>query len=77
MQSPRSFCRWSLLWAVLGLALALHLAHDAAGFSRLSNDEGARVLMSLALTPANALEPWISPPLHRVLLGLALAAAGG
>ena len=56
----------------LPAALALHLGLLATGFSRLSNDEAARVLMSLALTPENALAPWIWPPLHRILLGLAL-----
>lgn len=56
----------------LPMAVMLHLGLLATGFSRLSNDEATRVLMSLALTPENALAPWIWPPLHRILLGLAL-----
>ncbi|WP_270938908.1 hypothetical protein, partial [Falsiroseomonas oryzae] len=67
---PRAARR--LLLAGLAAAVLLHAGLLATGFSRLSNDEAARVLMSLALTPANALEPWIWPPLHRILLGLAL-----
>lgn len=54
------------------VALGLHVALIAAGLERLSNDDAARVLMALELTPANALDPWIWPPLHRLLLGLAL-----
>lgn len=61
-----------MLWAVLALALALHLGLLAAGFQRLSSDEAARVLMALSLTAENAFEPWIWPPLHRWVLGLAL-----
>jgi hypothetical protein len=53
-------------------ALLLHALLLAAGFERLSNDDSARVLMALELTPGNALEPWIWPPLHRIVLGLAL-----
>lgn len=56
----------------LGVALVLHLGLLATGFRRLSNDEAARVLMSLELSAANAFDPWIWPPLHRILLGLAL-----
>lgn len=61
-----------LLWASLLLALAAHIGLFILGFERLSNDDAARVLMSLSLTAENALEPWIWPPLHRVILGLAL-----
>ncbi len=61
-----------MLCAILALALMLHLGMLAAGFQRLSSDEAARVLMALSLTAENALEPWIWPPLHRWVLGLAL-----
>lgn len=61
-----------ILWASLGAALVLHFGLLAAGFVRLSNDEAVRVLMSLSLTPENALEPWIWPPLHKWILALAL-----
>lgn len=61
-----------LLWATLAFGLTLHFGLLAAGFERLSSDEAARVLMSLALTPENAFEPWIWPPPHRWVLGLAL-----
>ncbi|WP_372623641.1 hypothetical protein [Falsiroseomonas sp.] len=61
-----------LVAALLLAAFFLHAVLLAAGFERLSNDDAARVLMALELTPANALEPLIWPPLHRLLLGLAL-----
>jgi hypothetical protein len=61
-----------MLWAALALALTLHLGLLAAGFQRLSNDEAVRVLLALSLTAENALDPWIWPPLHRWVLGLAL-----
>ncbi len=61
-----------MLWAALALALASHLGLLAAGFERLSSDDAGRVLMALSLTAENALEPWIWPPLHRLVLGLAL-----
>ncbi|HZF76281.1 MAG TPA: glycosyltransferase family 39 protein [Acetobacteraceae bacterium] len=57
---------------VLALGLLLHLGLLATGFERVSNDEAARVLLSLELTPANALEPFVWPPLHRLLIGTAL-----
>jgi hypothetical protein len=61
-----------MLWVSIALALVLHLGLLATGFERLSNDEAGRVMMALGLTAENALEPWIWPPLHRLVLGLAL-----
>jgi hypothetical protein len=57
---------------VVALALALHFGLLAAGFERLSSDDAGRVIMALSLSAENALEPWIWPPLHRWVLGLAL-----
>jgi hypothetical protein len=67
---------WPMLWVLLALAAALHVGLLASGHARLSNDESVRVLMALELSAANALEPWIWPPLHRILLGLLLKLHG-
>lgn len=63
---------WILLSATFGLSLASQIGLYLRGLYTISSDESERTLLAYKLTLAKAVEPFLWPPLPKILTGLAL-----